>query len=77
MSKVIWFVCSGVDIGHFWDAKPCKSFREAKQYAQALPPTPTGLERPYHIERWEYPTGSAKYWDVSVEVSIKYKNYAR
>jgi hypothetical protein len=74
MKKVIWFVCSGVDIGHFWDTKPCKSLREAKQYAQALPLTPIGLERPYHIERWQYPEGKAK-WDTGAEVSIYYKNY--
>jgi hypothetical protein len=43
MSKVIWFVCSGVDIGYFWDTKPCKSLREAKQYAQALPLMPEGF----------------------------------
>ena len=74
MSKIIWFVCSGVDIGHFWDAKPCKSFREAKQYAQLLPLTPAGLERPYHIERWEYPEGKAKF-DTPIKVAIKHKNY--
>lgn len=23
MSKTIWFVCSGADISHVWDVKPC------------------------------------------------------
>jgi hypothetical protein len=75
MSKVIWFVCSGVDIGYFWDTKPCKSLREAKQYAQALPLMPEGLELPYHIERWQYPKGKAK-WDTGAKVSIRYRNYS-
>jgi hypothetical protein len=26
MSKVIWFVCSGVDIGYFWDTKALQVF---------------------------------------------------
>ena len=74
MPKVIWFVCSGIDIGHFWDTKPCKTLREARQHAAELPMTPIGHPRPYHIERWEY-EGAKNYWGETAKSSIVERNY--
>jgi len=76
MSQTIWFVCSGVDISHMWDAKPCKSLREAKLYAEDLPKSPIGTDRPFRIEKWEYPAGRDK-WDTAVQVQTVFKNYGK
>jgi hypothetical protein len=74
MSKILWIVCSGVDVSHLWDTKPCKTLREARLYAKELPETPIGLERPYHIERWEYATVK-NYWGTEAKSKIVYQNY--
>jgi hypothetical protein len=74
MDNVIWFVCSGVNIGHFWDVKPCRTLKEAKLYASELPVTPDGRERPYHIERWRYKNARASL-GTEAESSIVFRNY--
>ena len=72
--KVLWFVCSGIDIGHFWETKPFDKLNDAKEYAINLPKTPLGNSRPYHIERWEY-NKADNYWNETASSRIVERNY--
>lgn len=74
MKKVSWMVCSGVNIGHFWDVKVCDTLAEAKKFALSLPKTPIGRERPYHIERWEWKDAKS-YWGTEANSRIVERNY--
>ncbi len=52
--KVLWFVKYGPDCSHLWDAKPFNRLKDARVFAKNLPATPTGGERPFMIEKFEY-----------------------
>ena len=52
--KVLWFVRYGPDASHQWDAKFFDKLKDAREFAQSLPLTPTGGTRPFRIERFEY-----------------------
>ena len=71
---ILYFVCSGIDPAHFWEAKAFDRLKDAKAYAQELPPTPQGKERPYRIERWEYKRGD-NLWKETASSSIVDRNY--
>jgi hypothetical protein len=52
-TKTVWFVNSGPDKSHLHDTVSFARLRDAKEYAELLPPTPTGAPRPYRIVRQE------------------------
>lgn len=60
---VLWFVMYGPDASHMWEAKPFDRLKDAKKFAKNLPLTPTGGERPFKIERYEY-TNDKVYGDL-------------
>lgn len=70
MSKILWFVKWGPDESHMWDAKVFNRLKDAKAFANILPPTPTGGERPIVIERAEY-IESNVYGDVVRFLEVK------
>ena len=74
MSKISWMVCSGIDIKHFWDVKVFQRLKDAREYAKALPPIPSGNVRPYHIERWEW-KDAKNYWGTEASSRIFELNY--
>jgi hypothetical protein len=74
MKKVCYMVCSGIDIGHFWDVKVCNTLKEARAYAADLPEIPNGAERPYHIERWEW-KDARSYLGTEAASRIVERNY--
>lgn len=55
--QIGWYVNSGPDASHLWDSKLFYRLKDAREYANALPPTPIGHKRPYVIEKWELPKG--------------------
>lgn len=73
-TKILYFVCSGIDPAHFWDAKPFDRLKDAKEYAQNLPLTPQGLARPYRIERWKYEKAN-NYWNETASSNIVYHQF--
>ena len=74
MKKVCYMVCSGIDIGHFWDVKVCNALKEARAYAAGLPKTPAGDVSPYHVERWEWKDAKS-YWGTEATSRIVERNY--
>ena len=52
--KVMWCVCSGPDESHFVDVEWFGRLKDAKEFAETLPLTPSGKPRPYKIERHEF-----------------------
>ena len=63
MSKMLWFVKYGPDASHMWEAKAFDRLKDAREFANNLPPSPTGGVRPRMIERHEY-IQSRVYGDV-------------
>ena len=63
MAKILWFVKYGPDASHMWDAKHFDTLRDARKFAASLPATPTGGERPFCIDRYEY-TQDKIYGDI-------------
>jgi hypothetical protein len=50
----LWFVESGPDASHLFDVAYFDKLRDAKNFAENLPMTPTGMKRPYRIKKHEY-----------------------
>ena len=54
MNKILWFVKYGPDSSHMWEAKSFDKLKDAREFANNLPLSPTGGVRPATIERYEY-----------------------
>jgi hypothetical protein len=63
MTKILWFVKYGPDSSHMWEAKSFDKLKDAREFANNLPLSPTGGVRPTMIERYEY-IQSRVYGDV-------------
>ena len=60
---ILYFVRFGPDSSHKWDAKPFEKLKDARKFVMELPKTPTGFDRPFIIERFEY-INSTVYGDI-------------
>ncbi len=65
--KILFFVKYGPDSSHMWDAKPFDRLKDAREFAKNLPKTPTGFERKFKIERFEY--SECKIYGDTVRIS--------
>ena len=63
MNKILWFVKYGLDSSHMWEAKSFDKLKDAREFANNLPLSPTGGVRPATIERYEY-VQSRVYGDI-------------
>lgn len=63
MSKILWFVTYGPDSSHMWESKSFDKLKDAREFANNLPLSPTDGVRPVMIERYEY-IQSRVYGDV-------------
>lgn len=52
--KVMWCVFSGPDESHLLNVEWFGRLKDAKHFAESLPITPSGQERPFKIERHEF-----------------------
>ena len=46
MNKILWFVKYGPDSSHMWEAKSFDKLKDAREFANNLPLSPTGGVRP-------------------------------
>jgi len=49
-----WHVISGPDTSHLCDVKIFDRFTDANKYADSLPLTPLGYNRPFKIKKFNY-----------------------